>query len=180
MEQEATGEQLSALRARLNAGLVPYADFAVWRPHGARLLRQLEFQAHFPSPGGGWRTKEIAGPSSFWRLEGELGSLRICHGGIASCITSSVREVRVAHREVGRYVSRFLVDRSQPVTQRQKLNAKRSTRTETLSLSTFFIAFAFKSSLLSLLTSHRATGSRNVCVTKVEEDGQMGGLIPGA
>ena len=66
----------------------------------------------------------------------------------------------------------------QHVAQRQRLNVKRIARKETLSLSTFFIAFAFKSSLLSLLTSHRAAGSRNVCIAKVEEDGQMGRLIP--
>ena len=40
-----------------------------WRPHGARTLRQLKFQAHYPTPGGGWRKREIAGPTSFdeWR-----------------------------------------------------------------------------------------------------------------
>ena len=68
-EQEATGDPLTALRARLNAGLVPYADFSVWRPHGARMLMQLKFQAHHPAPDGGWRTREIAGPPSYeeWR-----------------------------------------------------------------------------------------------------------------
>ena len=48
VKQEATGDQLSALRSRWAAGLTPFADFAVWRPQGARLLRQLKFQAHFP------------------------------------------------------------------------------------------------------------------------------------
>ena len=69
VEQEATGEQVSAMRARLLAGMVPHADFAAWRPHGTRMLRQLKFQAHFPTPGGGWRTREVAGPATFdeWR-----------------------------------------------------------------------------------------------------------------
>ena len=42
------------------------------------------------------------------------------------------------------------------------------------------MAFAFKSSLLSLFTSHRAAGSRDICIAKVKEDGQMSRLIPGA
>lgn len=74
VEQEATGDQISTLRARLLAGMVPYADFSVWRPHGARLLRTLKFQAHYPTPGGGWRTREIAGPTSYeeWRSSWEV------------------------------------------------------------------------------------------------------------
>ena len=42
------------------------------------------------------------------------------------------------------------------------------------------MAFAFKSSLLSLFTSHRAAGSRDICIAKVKEDRQMSRLIPGA
>ena len=56
MKQQAMGDEVSALRARLTAGLVPYADFAV-EPHGAWILRQLKYQAHFASPVGGWRTR---------------------------------------------------------------------------------------------------------------------------
>ena len=64
-EVEATGDQLSALGARLKSGLTPFADFGVWRPFGARFGRQLKFLAHFPSPGGGWKTRELNGPPSF-------------------------------------------------------------------------------------------------------------------
>jgi len=68
-EQEATGEQLAALRSRLKAGLTPYADFAIWRPFGTRLGRHLKFLAHFPTSGSGWRSREINGPPTFsdWR-----------------------------------------------------------------------------------------------------------------
>ena len=62
VQQEATGDQLSV-------GLIPYADFAVWRRHGSRLFRQLnKFQAHYPTQGGGRRSRE-AGPETFeeWR-----------------------------------------------------------------------------------------------------------------
>eukprot|EP00973_Karenia_brevis_P081489 11296245-Karenia_brevis.AAC.1 len=38
-EEEATGLQLTALHARLQSGLVPFADFGVWRPFGHRLGR---------------------------------------------------------------------------------------------------------------------------------------------
>ena len=39
-------------------------QISVWRPHGATMLRQLKFQAHNPTPDGGWRTREIARPAS--------------------------------------------------------------------------------------------------------------------
>ena len=48
VEQVASGDQLSAPRAPLVAGLVPRADISVWRPPGARMLRELKFQAHLP------------------------------------------------------------------------------------------------------------------------------------
>jgi len=73
-EEEATGEQISALAFRLRSGGTPFVDFGVWRPHGADLGRALRFAAYFLSPAGEFQRKELSGPSSFaewaraWRV----------------------------------------------------------------------------------------------------------------
>ena len=63
--EEATVDQLSALKFRVDSGSTPFADFAVWRPYGARLGRLLKFQAFFPLPNGGFQMKELSGPPDF-------------------------------------------------------------------------------------------------------------------
>ena len=73
-DEEATSEQITALDFRIKQGATPYADFGIWRPHGARLGRILKFLAFFAIPGGGFQQREISGPSSFaewsraWRV----------------------------------------------------------------------------------------------------------------
>ena len=73
-EEEATGDQLSALDFRLKSGATPYVDFAVWRPYGARLGRILKFQAFVLISAGTYQQKELSGPCSFtewgkaWRV----------------------------------------------------------------------------------------------------------------
>ena len=64
-DEEITGEQLAGLDALIQANRVPYADFAVFRPYGARIERQMEFIARVLNPRGEWMNKEIAGPSDF-------------------------------------------------------------------------------------------------------------------
>jgi hypothetical protein len=68
-EEEATGDQLTALSFRLRSGAAPFCDFAVWRPYGARMGRLLKFQAFFQTSNGTFQTKELNGPSSLeeWR-----------------------------------------------------------------------------------------------------------------
>ena len=69
-EEEASPDQLAALRLKLDMDVPPYADFAVFRPHGARLGRTLRFTARIWVPeDGAYVNKEIPGPSTFeeWR-----------------------------------------------------------------------------------------------------------------
>ena len=110
VEQEATGDQLLALRARLMAGLVPHADFSVWRPHGARMLRQLKFHAHHPPPGGGWSTREIAGPTSYEDWKGCWDALCICDGSPAGRLACQTGLVCNAHSQTGNDPPGVLVD----------------------------------------------------------------------
>ena len=73
-EDEATGDQLSALAFRLRSGATPYVDFGVWRPHGAAFGRLLKFAAYFLNPGGVFTRKELVGPTCWedweksWRV----------------------------------------------------------------------------------------------------------------
>ena len=73
-EDEATGDQLSALAFRLRSGATPYVDFGVWRPHGAAFGRLLKFAAYFLNPGGDFTRKELVGPTCWedweksWRV----------------------------------------------------------------------------------------------------------------
>eukprot|EP00971_Amphidinium_carterae_P182729 3626167-Amphidinium_carterae.1 len=53
------------MSARLAAGLTPWADFAVWRPHYMRFAKKLRFVTYSPGIGGSWVPKEVPGPSNF-------------------------------------------------------------------------------------------------------------------
>ena len=75
VDEECDGAQLQALKNKLEADIVPYADFAVWRPFGSRLSRALKFQAMiWQHASGTFVAKELPGPSTFdewersWRL----------------------------------------------------------------------------------------------------------------
>ena len=62
---EPTVEQISAVNQVLEADLVPYADFALFGPHGKRLLQKLTLVKRSYLPDGSWQRKELPGPPSF-------------------------------------------------------------------------------------------------------------------
>ena len=68
-DEEATGDQLSALAFRLRSGATPFVDFGVWRPHASALGRSMKFTAHVFSPSGEVTRKEVSGPASFSEWE---------------------------------------------------------------------------------------------------------------
>ena len=57
-DSEPTIEQLTAIVALLNAGAPPYADFAVWGPHGYRTMKRLKLGGLTIQPGGELRQTE--------------------------------------------------------------------------------------------------------------------------
>ena len=71
---EPSSDQLSALHQLLGADAVPYADFAVWGPHGIRMLKKLAFSALVLGHDGNFTRVELKGPGSFdvwwqcWRV----------------------------------------------------------------------------------------------------------------
>ena len=56
-EREPTVDQESALTARIDVGLKPFADLARWRPHWPTLCATAKVS-------GGWASREVAGPST--------------------------------------------------------------------------------------------------------------------
>ena len=71
---EPTSDQISAVFQILAADAAPYADFAIFGPHGKRLLMKLVFINFTLQPDGSWQKKELPGPPSFelwwqsWRV----------------------------------------------------------------------------------------------------------------
>jgi hypothetical protein len=71
---EPTSDQLAALAQLLASDTVPYADFAIWGPHGRRLLAKLMYVAFVHAPDGSWQRRELPGPPDFdhwwasWRV----------------------------------------------------------------------------------------------------------------
>ena len=64
-DQTPSDNQLSALCRKLEMGLVPFADFSVWKMYGNRSERELKFRVQMREVGGGLRPVEVSGPSSF-------------------------------------------------------------------------------------------------------------------
>jgi len=64
-EEEATADQLQGIRIKLMHDIVPFADFGILRPFGARLERSLKFAAKIWNPEKQeYLAKELPGPSS--------------------------------------------------------------------------------------------------------------------
>ena len=64
-EAEPTADQLSAVKMLLASKTAPYIDFAVFGPHGLRLLRKLTFSTFAMNASGEWQRRELPGPPSF-------------------------------------------------------------------------------------------------------------------
>ena len=66
-DADVSRDQLAALSQVIASGVVPYADFSIFGPHGQRLLRRQTFQSYTLNVSNGeWSRKEHPGPSSFY------------------------------------------------------------------------------------------------------------------
>ena len=63
--EECTIEQLSGLHELLKSGAPPYVDFALWGPHGYRMMRRLRLTGLLMGEGGHLRHVELPGPPDF-------------------------------------------------------------------------------------------------------------------
>ena len=64
-EIEPTVEQISAIAQLVKSDMAPYADFALFGPHGRRLLHKLSYLSYTFMPDGSWQRRELPGPPSF-------------------------------------------------------------------------------------------------------------------
>ena len=64
-DSECTELQIAAMKLVLSSGRSPAADFAVFGPHGNRLLRKQHFMAHFIDAAGRYSKRELPGPPDF-------------------------------------------------------------------------------------------------------------------
>ena len=71
---EPTYDQLSCLKALLDNGRVPYVDFAIFGPDGARMAQKLKLSGHMLGGDGIFRMMTIAGPPHIdsWMLSSEV------------------------------------------------------------------------------------------------------------
>eukprot|EP00971_Amphidinium_carterae_P136629 2707154-Amphidinium_carterae.2 len=67
--EEATQEQLSAVRALLKNNLVPYVDMCLWTPFNQRLQRRMATSGMKLSEGGTFRRTDQHAPPDYeiWR-----------------------------------------------------------------------------------------------------------------
>jgi len=61
-QEELSTEQLSAVKALLDADLAPYVDFAIWGPFGNRLMKKLKLHGVTFSSSGALVPLELSGP----------------------------------------------------------------------------------------------------------------------
>ena len=64
-DADVTDAQLSAMKQVLDAGRPPAADFAIFGPHGNRLVRKLHFTAQFVDGEGRLTKRELPGPPDY-------------------------------------------------------------------------------------------------------------------
>ena len=68
-DDDITIEQLSGLVYYMNIGSPPWADFAIFGPHGQRLMCKLKMSGLRLQPDGTFLSVEYKGPPSYWLWE---------------------------------------------------------------------------------------------------------------
>ena len=99
-----TVEQLTAVKTLVEADLVPYVDFAVWGPHGGRMMRKLKLNGNTFSSDGTLLPIEVSGPPSYdhW-----LASYLCLRTALISWKVIDLGRVDAYSRLIGRYVARY-------------------------------------------------------------------------
>ena len=64
-DSECTDDQLSGIKYLLHASMSPYVDFAIWGPHGHRILRKIKLSGATFKPDGSISNIELFGPADF-------------------------------------------------------------------------------------------------------------------
>ena len=105
-EAEPTGDQISGLKQLVSSGSTPYVDFAVFGPHGLRILRRLTFQASYLNSSGEWTKRELPGPPDFEAWFAIFRCMRTAFLLLETCtaerLDSYCEHVRALHSRFGR------------------------------------------------------------------------------
>ena len=103
-DQELTVEQLTAVKALVEADAAPYVDFAVWGSHGNRLLRKLKLHGQQFASDGTLIPTEISGPPNhdMW-----LSSYLCLRTALISWQYVDLGRLDQYATMIGRYVSRY-------------------------------------------------------------------------
>ena len=103
-EEELTTEQLTAVKALIDADACPYVDFAVWGAHGNRLMRKLKLHGQQFATDGTLIPTEVAGPPSHdhW-----LSSYLCLRTALVSWQYVDLGRIDQYSTMIGRYVSHY-------------------------------------------------------------------------
>eukprot|EP00971_Amphidinium_carterae_P258277 5126700-Amphidinium_carterae.1 len=89
--EEATTEQLSAVRALLAAKLVPYVDTTFWNPFNLRLQRKMATTGLQLGADGTFRRVELKAPPDVETWRAAYKVLKTSLISMGSCVTRSLR-----------------------------------------------------------------------------------------
>ena len=79
--QEPSIEQLSGLKALVDGGQCPYADFAIFQPYAARIMKRIKFSGLVITKSGALSQAEIYGPPDLdsWRSSYDVWANAMIH-----------------------------------------------------------------------------------------------------
>jgi hypothetical protein len=99
-DQTYTDKQISALVRRVEAGVPPHVDFAVWGKHGNRTERDLKFRVRVRDAYGHERLQEIPGPNCWeaWESSWLVFKTAAIAARIATCATLDLYASKLKER----------------------------------------------------------------------------------
>jgi hypothetical protein len=103
-DEELTAEQLTALKATVDADLAPYVDFAVWGPHGNRLVRKLKLHGVSFASDGSLIPVEVSGPPD---LDQWMKSYMCLRTALVSWRLVDLGRIDQYGRLISRYLERY-------------------------------------------------------------------------
>ena len=65
IDRDPTAEQVSGIHSLVSTGRTPYCDFAVFGPHGARIMKRIKFHGLVQDKSGQLTRAELYGPPDF-------------------------------------------------------------------------------------------------------------------
>ena len=77
-DEEPTVDQLSGIKALVDTGSPPYADFAIFGPHANRLKKKIAMAGYVMARDGTFHMTELKGPSNIAEWKDSFGIFKTC------------------------------------------------------------------------------------------------------